>query len=83
MRKADKLRSLMTGAVALLVASALLGDMYPASGDVRVDVPEEGWLDQVSASLATAEFRVTWQKRTRLADLEASWHAPNRVPPRA
>ena len=41
------------------------------------DASEEWWT-QVQRQVGEAEYQISWQDQTRLSDLDAAWHAPNR-----
>ncbi len=41
--------------------------------------PPPGWLDRITADVARAEYQVTWQDTTTLADARAAYQAPNRA----
>jgi hypothetical protein len=49
-----------------------------AAGGTQADVPADWWTS-VGQEISDAEYEVTWQTRTSLPDLEASWQAPNRA----
>ncbi len=55
------------------------GSTVLAAGDAApADVPADWWAG-VRKQIADAEYEVTWQSQTPLADLESSWQAPNRA----
>jgi len=41
--------------------------------------PPPGWLDRITKDVARAEYEVTWQDRTPLADARAAYQATNRA----
>jgi hypothetical protein len=40
---------------------------------------EPGWLSTVQEQITLDEYNLSWQERTYLPDLDASWQAPNRA----
>jgi len=56
-------------------------DRLSDSGEA-VQLPSDvqpGWWAAVQKDIVAAEYRVTWQDSTGLADLPAAWQAPNRA----
>jgi hypothetical protein len=61
-----------------LVAAVVLV-FVPAVGFVAASEPDASWLSTIRHDVSRAEYGITWQDSTVLADLPASWHAPNRA----
>ena len=51
----------------------------PGAGAQAQGPPAEAWAQEIQRDLAAREYEITWQKQTRLKDLPAAWHAPNRA----
>ena len=68
-------------ALATILACCLL---IPSAASAANGVASEtgvstDWWGRVQEGLRESEYRITWQAETRLLDLEAAYHAPNRA----
>jgi len=70
--------------VPCVVVLAVLGGgaafpMHDSAGPTRPHGVTEGWWARIQQDVRESEYKITWQERTKLQDLAAAWHAPNRA----
>jgi len=67
----------------LVIIVVLLSPLAHDSGSVAASSAEAGapgdWMARVQADMQAREYEVSWQASTAVADVEPSWHAPNRA----
>jgi len=62
-----------------LLSSALVAVLLTIGPLAAADNDSDDWLSRVQQRIADSEYQVTWQEATRLQNVSAAWHAPNRA----
>jgi hypothetical protein len=76
MRNSSDSRGVLIVLFVLLAGCPSLGD---PGAPARPQEVTGDWWSRVSRQLQLAEYEITWQEETVLADLGSSWQAPNRA----